>query len=131
MRATRFLGLTLCDAWRRWRGMPGAPPHILSVARAAHIGASKPRSRPRNWGELSMSEADLTKNAPDGSRRSRAILLQQTLPYIAVLTLAILGVAYTDISHRPLTRYWEFFGFGDRSSLRSNRMGERQGQTRL
>jgi hypothetical protein len=53
-----------------------------------------------------MSEVELAKNAPEVSRRS--LLLRQTLPYIAVLTLAILGVAYTNISHQPLTGYWEF-----------------------
>jgi hypothetical protein len=53
-----------------------------------------------------MSEFELAKNAPEVSRRS--LLLRQTLPYIAVLTLAILGVAYTNISHQPLTGYWEF-----------------------
>ena len=53
-----------------------------------------------------MSEAELTKNAPDISRRS--LLLRQTLPYIAVLSLAILGVAYTNISQQRLTGYWEF-----------------------
>jgi hypothetical protein len=55
-----------------------------------------------------MSEAEVTKNAEDVSHGSRAILLQQTLPYVAVLTLAVVGVAYTNISHQPLTRYWEF-----------------------
>jgi len=57
-------------------------------------------------GGLSMSEVELAKNAPEVSRRS--LLLGQVLPYIAVLTLAILGVAYTNISHQPLTGYWEF-----------------------
>ena len=30
------------------------------------------------------------------------------LPYIAVLTVTILGVAYTSVSHQPLIGYWEF-----------------------
>jgi hypothetical protein len=30
------------------------------------------------------------------------------LPFIAVLTLAIAGVAYANISHQPLVGYWEF-----------------------
>src|ERR1700737_1950986 len=30
------------------------------------------------------------------------------LPYIAVLALTILGVAYTSISRQPLIGYWEF-----------------------
>jgi hypothetical protein len=41
--------------------------------------------------------------------RSRyAGLLQWKLPYIAVLTLAVSGVANTNISHQPLVGYWEF-----------------------
>lgn len=31
-------------------------------------------------------------------------------PYLAVLLLAILGVAYTSIAQRPLFGYWEFLG---------------------
>lgn len=33
------------------------------------------------------------------------------LPYLVVLILAILGVAYTSVSGRPLYGYWEFLGF--------------------
>jgi len=40
------------------------------------------------------------------SRRSR--FLWQQLPYAIALLLAIAGVAYTNISHQPLTGYWEF-----------------------
>jgi len=38
----------------------------------------------------------------------RTGFLQKQLPYIAVLTLAISGVAYTNISRQPLVGYWEF-----------------------
>lgn len=31
-----------------------------------------------------------------------------TAPYIVALLLAIAGVAYTNVSHQPLTGYWEF-----------------------
>jgi hypothetical protein len=34
--------------------------------------------------------------------------LWQQLPYIVALVLAIAGVAYTNASHQPLVRYWEF-----------------------
>jgi hypothetical protein len=34
--------------------------------------------------------------------------LWQKLPYLVVLVLAILGVAYTSIAQRPLYFYWEF-----------------------
>jgi hypothetical protein len=33
--------------------------------------------------------------------------LARQLPYIVVLLLAIVGVAYTNISHQPLVGYWE------------------------
>jgi hypothetical protein len=35
-------------------------------------------------------------------------LLWRKLPYVAVLILAILGVAYANISRQPLAGYWEF-----------------------
>jgi hypothetical protein len=34
--------------------------------------------------------------------------LRRQLPYIAVLALAIVGVAYTNMAHQPLVGYWEF-----------------------
>jgi hypothetical protein len=34
--------------------------------------------------------------------------LWRQLPYIVALVLAIAGVAYTNASHQPLVRYWEF-----------------------
>jgi hypothetical protein len=34
--------------------------------------------------------------------------LQRKLSYVAVLTLALSGVAYTNISRQPLIGYWEF-----------------------
>ena len=56
-----------------------------------------------------MSAPELIKSADDITRRSRkADLLQRKLPYAIVLTLAVLGVAYTNISHQPLVGYWEF-----------------------
>jgi hypothetical protein len=54
-----------------------------------------------------MSETQLTKNADAMHLPSRnASFLQRKLPYIAVLTLAVSGVAYTNISHQPLVGYW-------------------------
>jgi hypothetical protein len=55
-----------------------------------------------------MSETALTKDADEASRRSDAGFLRRKLPYIAVLTLAVAGVAYTNISRQPLVGYWEF-----------------------
>jgi hypothetical protein len=56
-----------------------------------------------------MSEAELPQRQMDtaGWLRRKGFLLRQ-LPYIAVLVLAIAGVAYTNISNEPLVGYWEF-----------------------
>jgi hypothetical protein len=56
-----------------------------------------------------MNESKLMKSADDLTRRFRdAGFLQGKLPYIAVLALAVSGVAYTNVSHQPLVGYWEF-----------------------
>lgn len=39
---------------------------------------------------------------------SAVSFLRRQLPFLAVLTLAIAGVAYTNISRQPLVGYWEF-----------------------
>src|SRR5262245_47056720 len=56
-----------------------------------------------------MSEANLPQWHTDtaGWLPRKRFLLRQ-LPYIAVLILAIAGVAYTNISNEPLVGYWEF-----------------------
>ena len=41
-------------------------------------------------------------------RFRNADFLQRKLPYAVVLTLAVLGVAYTNIAQQPLVGYWEF-----------------------
>jgi hypothetical protein len=56
-----------------------------------------------------MSDTDSIHHenqAGGGVRNAR--LARRELPYVAVLVLAIAGVAYTNISHQPLTGYWEF-----------------------
>src|SRR5262245_7370415 len=58
---------------------------------------------------LSMSEPKMTPDTADPAVHSRkASFLRRQLPYIAVLTLAILGVAYTNMSHQPISGFWEF-----------------------
>jgi hypothetical protein len=58
-----------------------------------------------------MSEVHLQPNesteAVSGSSTTANFLWQQ-LPYVVALMLAISGVAYTNVSHQPLTGYWEF-----------------------
>jgi hypothetical protein len=48
-------------------------------------------------------------NEPNSSNDpGMAGFLQKQLPYIAVLTLAVSGVAYTNMTRQPLVGYWEF-----------------------
>jgi hypothetical protein len=51
--------------------------------------------------------------APQGQsasddRAGRGSFLRSQVPFLAILALAIVGVAYTNISQRPLVGYWEF-----------------------
>jgi hypothetical protein len=58
-----------------------------------------------------MSEIESGRSDRAESSQSRSIVVQflwQQLPYIVALVLAIAGVAYTNASHQPLVRYWEF-----------------------
>ncbi len=50
--------------------------------------------------------------------------LRRQLPYLAVLGLAIVGVAYTNMAHQPLVGYWEFFSAGDGRRLRLRGVAE-------
>lgn len=56
-----------------------------------------------------MSEPDYVNvvTEPVHPSRLRTFLLRK-LPYIVLLALTLLGVAYTSASHQPLHRYWEF-----------------------
>ena len=56
-----------------------------------------------------MTELDASSghNAEDHSA-STVRLVRRQLPFLAILALAIGGVAYTNISQRPLVGYWEF-----------------------
>ena len=58
-----------------------------------------------------MSEIQADRNDTTESSRTRSGVvhfLWRQLPYILALVLAIAGVAYTNASHQPLVRYWEF-----------------------
>jgi len=58
---------------------------------------------------MSEIEAERRDGNDVSPTRSRVVhFLWQQLPYIVALVLAIAGVAYTNASHQPLTRYWEF-----------------------
>ena len=56
-----------------------------------------------------MSESQTTEPEADLADDSRKVgFLRRTLPFVALLVLAIVGVAYTNISQQPLAGYWEF-----------------------
>jgi hypothetical protein len=56
-----------------------------------------------------MSELNLSpRQSADDHSFSKAGFFRRQLPFLAILTLAIAGVAYTNISHQPLVGYWEF-----------------------
>src|SRR5580704_4278405 len=93
-----------------------------------------PRSRCRaglaaqrffSWESTSMSdfepaqafgETSIRLTRPESEESDTAIAghsnwgstLRRQLPYILVLGLAIVGVAYTNMAHQPLVGYWEF-----------------------
>ena len=56
-----------------------------------------------------MSESQMTPEGIESPDRSRAasFLIRQA-PFLAVLALAIFGVAYTNFSGHPLQGFWEF-----------------------
>jgi hypothetical protein len=61
--------------------------------------------------ERTIHEAiDLGINAAgEPLRRSwKETFLLRKLPYVIVLALTLLGVAYTSMSHQPIDGYWEF-----------------------
>jgi hypothetical protein len=56
-----------------------------------------------------MSEPEETQNAAGHLAHSRVARFSlRELPYIAVLALTIVGVAYTSVSQQPLIGYWVF-----------------------
>jgi len=57
---------------------------------------------------MSEIEEQQTDAEASSSHSATSHFLRQQLPYIIVLVLAIIGVAYTNASHQPLAGYWEF-----------------------
>jgi hypothetical protein len=70
-------------------------------AKSANLGGSELES-PTGDVELARGPSDL----PSQSNKVR--FLYRQLPYVVALVLAIVGVAYTNVSHQPLVGYWEF-----------------------
>ncbi len=58
---------------------------------------------------MSEIEGERNEGIKSSPTRSGVVhFLWRQLPYILALVLAIAGVAYTNASHQPLVRYWEF-----------------------
>jgi hypothetical protein len=75
---------------------------------ACRILADRQGSQARIAVGLSMSELDFSpRQGADDHSFSKLHFLRAQLPFLAILTLAIAGVAYTNMSHRPLVGYWE------------------------
>jgi hypothetical protein len=56
-----------------------------------------------------MSETETTRfDSETASPSGFATFLRRQAPYLVALFLALVGVAYTNVSHQPLTAYWEF-----------------------
>jgi hypothetical protein len=56
-----------------------------------------------------MREFDVSpRQGTDGHGFIQGDFVRRQLPFLAILTLAIAGVAYTNFSHKPLVGYWEF-----------------------
>ncbi len=56
-----------------------------------------------------MSELNMPPSQSAGEHNvSKVSFFRRQLPFLIILTLAIAGVAYTNISQQPLVGYWEF-----------------------
>lgn len=56
-----------------------------------------------------MSNPDLERDTADPpDHPHKASFFRRKLPYVAVLSLAVVGVAFTNISHQPISGFWEF-----------------------
>jgi hypothetical protein len=67
--------------------------------------------RPHASGEgigLTQLELEKSETVFADHRSAWGSTLRRQLPYILVLGLAIVGVAYTNMAHQPLVGYWEF-----------------------
>ncbi len=53
-------------------------------------------------------QSDMPSPPADDPDASRANFIRKQVPFLAILALAIGGVAYTNFSQRPLVGFWEF-----------------------
>jgi hypothetical protein len=60
-------------------------------------------------GSIGLPRPEVEKGEPVlAARFEWGSFLRRQLPYVIVLGLAIVGVAYTNMAHQPLVGYWEF-----------------------
>jgi hypothetical protein len=57
---------------------------------------------------LTQPESEKSETAFADHRSAWGTSLRRHLPYVLVLGLATVGVAYTNMAHQPLVGYWEF-----------------------
>jgi hypothetical protein len=87
--------------------MPGMS--LVQAAGLAHVGSRTSEDGNRTAIGLPMSEFDVSpRQSVDDHSFGKGTFLRRQLPFLAMLTLAIAGVAYTNFSHKPLVGYWEF-----------------------
>ena len=55
-----------------------------------------------------MTELDASSGRAEDHSASKIGVVGRQLPFLAILALAIGGVAYTNISQPPLVGYWDF-----------------------
>jgi hypothetical protein len=56
-----------------------------------------------------MNESDFSDTAAESLRQSwKETFLLRKLPYVILLALTLLGVAFTSMTHQPIDGYWEF-----------------------
>jgi hypothetical protein len=55
-----------------------------------------------------MTELDASSGHAEDHSAGKIGLVGRQLPFLTILALAIGGVAYTNVSQRPLVGYWEF-----------------------
>src|SRR5215469_2551454 len=53
-----------------------------------------------------MADLQQDNPAPDAWRFNPRVFLVREWPYLLVLTLAVLGIAYTSFARSPITAYW-------------------------
>lgn len=82
---------------------------LVHSAELEHAGG-RDSQRQENTAIISpMSELDASSDPhTEDHSASKVSLVRRQLPFLAILALAIGGVAYTNISQRPLVGYWEF-----------------------